>query len=153
MTDGGLQQFCTFRVAHMHWGVEVERVQEVMLFQEMTRVPLMPEEVRGLINLRGQIVKAIDLRRRMGLPPAETGGDPLNVVLKTPDGAVALLVDDIGDVVTTYQDRQEKVPANMRHPVGELARGVHKLDGKLLLVLDAQKVQEPCGTVPGELVG
>ena len=86
-------QFSTFFVADLFFGVDVLRVQEVLRFQQMTRVPQAPEVIEGLINLRGQIVTAIDMRRRLRLPPR--GGDqtPMNIVVRTEDGAVSLLVD------------------------------------------------------------
>ncbi|HEY9073267.1 MAG TPA: chemotaxis protein CheW, partial [Desulfobaccales bacterium] len=93
----GKKQFSTFVVDHLLFGVEVEKVQEVIRYQEMTRVPLAPPVVKGLINLRGQIVTAIDLRRRLGLRERATADLPMNVVIRHDDGAVSLLVDEIGD--------------------------------------------------------
>jgi purine-binding chemotaxis protein CheW len=101
------QQFCTFFLDSLFLGVEVQRVQEVLRQQEMTQVPLAPAVVRGLINLRGQIVTAIDLRRRLELPSAPARTPAMNVVVRTDDGAVSLLVDEIGDVIkfrmTTFE--------------------------------------------------
>src|SRR5262245_46446739 len=91
------RQFSTFFLDDLYLGVEVLRVQELIRFQEMTRVPLASPVVRGLINLRGQIVTAIDLRRQFGLPTAPADRDPMNVVVRTDDTAVSLLVDEIGD--------------------------------------------------------
>src|SRR3954454_4627156 len=93
-------QYCTFYLDGSYFGLDVLHVQEVIRHQEMTRVPLAPPVVRGLINLRGQIVTALDLRRRLELPdrPADQP-PPVNVVVRTDDGAVSLLVDDIGDVL------------------------------------------------------
>src|SRR5580698_9899881 len=91
-------QFSTLFVADLFFGVDVLRVQEVLRFQEMTRVPQAPGVIEGLINLRGQIVTAIDMRRRLGLPLRGEGHAPMNMVVRTEDGAVSLLVDEIGDV-------------------------------------------------------
>jgi purine-binding chemotaxis protein CheW len=104
------QQFCTFFLDSLFLGVEVQRVQEVLRQQAMTQVPLAPPVVRGLINLRGQIVTAIDLRRRLDL--RERGADEvaMNVVVRTDDGAVSLLVDDIGDVLNVPMDTFEPRP-------------------------------------------
>src|SRR5947209_10999500 len=93
------RQYCTFTVDGHHFGVDVLKVQEIIRYQEMTRVPLAHPVVRGLINLRGQIVTAIDLRRRLDLPDRPPDQLPVNVVVKTDDGAVSLLVDEIGDVL------------------------------------------------------
>src|ERR1700746_2142964 len=90
---------CTFILDGLYFGVDVLKVQEIIRYQEMTRVPLAPPVVRGLINLRGQIVTAIDLRRRLELTDRPADQLPINVVVHTDDGAVSLLVDEIGDVL------------------------------------------------------
>ena len=92
-------QLCTFFVGDYHFGVDVLQVQEVLRFHEMTAVPLAPPVVRGLINLRGQIVTALDLRHRLGLQPAAPHVEHANVIVRTHDGAVSLLVDEVGDVI------------------------------------------------------
>src|SRR4051794_28626709 len=93
------RQYCTFFLDEHYFGIDVLKVQEIIRFQQMTRVPLAPPAVRGLINLRGQIVMGIDLRRRLGLQGAAAEATPVNIVVRTDDGAVSLLVDEIGDVV------------------------------------------------------
>jgi purine-binding chemotaxis protein CheW len=134
MTDG--RQFSTFVVDGYLFGVPVIHVQEVIRHQEMTSVPLSPETVGGLINLRGQIVMAIDLRRRLDFPPRADGELPMNVVVKTEDGAVSLLVDKIGDVVEIDDDRFEVPPDTLQGVARDLIDGVYKLDEGLLLSLD-----------------
>jgi purine-binding chemotaxis protein CheW len=134
------RQFCTFYLDRALFGVEVHKVQEVLRDQEMTPVPLAPEVVRGLINLRGQIVTAIDLRRRLGRGPRESGGRSMNVVLRTEEGAVSLLVDEIGDVVEVDDSVLERPPENLRGVSRELISRVAKLERELLLLLDTDKV-------------
>src|SRR5438445_13850572 len=92
-------QLCTFYLDGLRFGVDVQKVQEVVPYQEMTRVPLAPPTVRGLLNLRGQIVTGIDLRRRLELPERGAGALPLNVVLRGEDSPVSFLVDDVGEVI------------------------------------------------------
>lgn len=133
-------QFATFFLDTLHLGVEVPCVQEVIRFQQMTRVPLSPPVVEGLINLRGQIVTAIDLRRRLGLPPRPTGRQPMNIVVRTAEGAVSLLVDEIGDVVEADPRLFEPVPHTVRGPAAEVVQAVYKQPDRLLLVLDVAKV-------------
>jgi purine-binding chemotaxis protein CheW len=135
----GPHQFCTFLLGGQHFGVDVLRVQEVIRPQEMTRVPLAPAVVRGLINLRGQIVTAIDLRRRLELPDRPAGQQPVNVVVQTDDGAVSLLVDEIGDVLEVPADAFEPPPETLRGAARELIRGAYKLDCRLLLILDTDR--------------
>ena len=134
-----LRQYCTFYLDDLFFGVEVERVQEVLRFQEMTSVPLAPGVVEGLINLRGQIVTALDMREQLELPARPDGRLPMNVVLRTDNGAVSLLVDDIGDVLEVDEDSFEVPPKTLAGSARELIRGAYKLDNRLLLVLDADR--------------
>jgi purine-binding chemotaxis protein CheW len=135
-----MTQFCTFTLAGQLFGIDVGEVQEVVLPQEMTRVPLAPAIVRGLINLRGQIVMAIDLRKRLGLPPRKVGEQPINLVARSEHGAVSFLIDEIRDVVTVDDSRREATPDTVRQAIREVVRGVYKLEGRLLLVLDKERV-------------
>jgi purine-binding chemotaxis protein CheW len=132
-------QLSTFFVADLFFGVDVLRVQEVLRFQQMTRVPQAPEVIEGLINLRGQIVTAIDLRRRLGLPPRAGGQVPTNMVIRTDDGAVSLLVDEIGDVLDVDAATYERPPENLDPAAREIIHGVYKLKDRLLLVLDTER--------------
>ena len=132
------RQFSTFHVGGLFFGIEVRKVQEVLRYQEMTHVPLAPPEIEGLINLRGQIVTALDMRRRLGLSPAGQGAMPMNMVIRPEDGAVSLLVDEIGDVLEVPANSYEPAPENMPATQKELVEGVYKLEGRLLLVLKAE---------------
>src|SRR5271163_1577491 len=107
-------QLCTFMLDGLYFGVDVQKVQEVICYQEMTRVPLAPPVVRGLINLRGQIVTAIDMRRRLDLPALPEGKLPMNVVIRTDGGPVSLLVDEIGDVMEVDSASYERPPETLR---------------------------------------
>jgi purine-binding chemotaxis protein CheW len=133
------RQYCTFYVDGHYFGLDVLQVQEVIRSQEMTRVPLAPPAVRGLINLRGQIVTAIDLRRRLEFPDRPADRPPVNVVVQTDDGAVSLLVDEIGDVLEAPEQAFERPPETLRGLARELIRGAYKLEGGLLLILDAAR--------------
>lgn len=132
------QQFCTFFLKDQFFGVPVQKVQEVIRYQEMTRVPLVPQVIRGLINLRGQIVMAVDLRQRFGMEPRPDSDLPMNVVVRTDDGAVSFLVDEIGDVLEVDDESFEGPPATLLGQARELVRGVYKLQERLLLVLDTE---------------
>jgi purine-binding chemotaxis protein CheW len=132
-------QFSTFFVSDLFFGVDVLRVQEVLRFQQMTYVPRAPKVIEGLINLRGQIVTAIDLRRRLGLPPRAVDQMPMNMVVRTDDGAVSLLVDEIGDVLDMDAATYERPPENLDPAAQEIICGVYKLKDRLLLVLDTEK--------------
>jgi len=132
-------QFCTFYLDNLLFGVELTHVQEVIRYLEMTRVPLAPGVVSGLINLRGQIVTAIDLRSRLEIAPRGAGALPMNVVVRSEDGAVSLLVDEIGDVVEVEESTFEPPPETLRGLVRTVILGVHKLNDRLMHVLDTEK--------------
>lgn len=133
------KQFCTFYVNDTLFGVEVLDVQEVLRYQDMTEVPLAASEIRGLINLRGQIITAIDLRNRMKLPPREDNQKPMNVVIRINNEVISFLVDTIGDVLEVNEEIFEKSPHTVDDSTRELVSGVYKLKGNLLMVLDAAK--------------
>jgi purine-binding chemotaxis protein CheW len=133
------QQFCTFFLQNQFFGVPVHEVQEVIRYKEMTRVPLVPPVIRGLINLRGQIVMALDLRQRLGMERRADSELPMNVVVRTDDGAVSLLVDEIGDVLEADEEHFERPPETLQGQARELVRGVYKLQERLMLVLDTAR--------------
>jgi len=133
------QQLCTFYLDGLFFGVEVQKVQEVIRYQEMTPIPLASHVVQGLINLRGQIVTAVDLRRRLELKERQADKLPMNVVIRTDDGPVSLLVDEIGDVVEVEAEAFERPPETLRGVARELIRGAYKLKDRLLLSLDSDR--------------
>ncbi len=133
-------QFCTFYLEKLFFGIEVEKVQEIIRYQKITHVPLSSPEVAGLINLRSQIVTAIDLRRRLNLTDDKMEKSPLNVVVRFEDETISLLVDEVGDVIDVSQDNFEPPPETLRGKVRKLIRGAYKLEKQLLLILDVEKV-------------
>jgi len=144
------QQFCTFMLDGYLFGVPVPQVQEVIRHQPMTPIPLAPGAVEGLINLRGQIVVAIDLRRRLGLENRPPGKLPMNVVVRSADSVVSLLADEIGDVIEVEESTFEQPPETLRGAVRFMILGVHKLEGRLLHLLDTD--QACLATGPGDAV-
>lgn len=134
------KQFCTFYLGQQCFGLDVLKVQEIVRHQPLTRVPLAHPMVRGLINLRGQIVTAIDLRCRLDLPRLADDLEPVNIVVETDDGAVSLLVDEIGDVLEVTPEQFERPPATLQGPARDLVRGAYKLSDRLLVILDTDLV-------------
>lgn len=134
------RQFCTFYLDNHCFGIDVLEVQEVFRYQEMTRVPLASNVVSGLINLRGQIITAINLRLCLGIPSHSEDKLPMNVVVHILDDVVSLLVDDIGDVIEVNDEIYEAAPDTLQANLREIVRGVYKLPGNLMLVLDTHKV-------------
>ena len=133
------KQFCTFLLDGLLFGVEVQEVQEVIRYQKVTHVPLAPPVIQGLINLRGQIVTAIDLRARLELRPLPEDRRPMNVVVRTGEDVISLLVDEIGDVVNVQEETFERPPETLTGLSRQLIRGAYKLEDRLLLNLDTQK--------------
>lgn len=140
MTDPS--QYCTFWVDGLFFGVAVSGVQEVLRYQQLTAVPSAPEAIQGLINLRGQIVTALDLRTRLGLPPRPVDALPMNVIVRSRGEVVSLLVDDIGDVIDTGGLELEPAPANVPSIIQDVVTGVLALPDAILLVLDADRAAD-----------
>ena len=139
------RQYATFRVHDLFLGIEVDSVQEIIRQQKMTVVPLAPSVIEGLINLRGQIVIAIDARRSLGLPPWQGEDTRANIVVRSEDGAVSLLVDDIDDVMDVPLDARSPVPDNMPAEQRDLIECVYNLKQELMLVVHtANLLQVAC---------
>ncbi|WP_308123828.1 chemotaxis protein CheW [Modestobacter marinus] len=132
-------QLATFWLDGDLFGVEVEHVQEVLRSQGITRVPLAPPAVAGLINLRGQVVTAIELRERLGRKPRPEGQEAVVIVVRLHGEAVSLLVDSIADVVDVNVRDFEAPPDTLDGAGRELIRGAYKLAGQLLLALDVNR--------------
>jgi len=134
----GPSKLCTFTVGDLTFGEDVGEVQEVIRFQRLTPVPLADHALRGLINLRGHVVPAIDLRRKLHLSDRQDHL-PINIVIRTDDGLVSLLVDEILDVVEVDPDNYEPHPETVCGPVWQLIDSIYKLPERLLLVLDIER--------------
>jgi purine-binding chemotaxis protein CheW len=127
---------CSFMAGGLLCGLPVEEVQEVLLDTRVTPVPRAHPAVSGLINIRGVIVPALDLRRRLQLAPRTGADEPMHVVMLTGSGPVSLLVDAIQDVTDVPRALLAPPPDNLHGVAREFVRGVLKLDGALLLLLD-----------------
>lgn len=129
----------TFALDGRRYGVAVDAVQEVLRGQPRTRVPLAPATVAGLINLRGQVLTAIDLREQLGLPAYSGEEEPMLVVIRVAGEPVALLVDSIGSVVDVDADQFESPPDTLTGIARDLILGAYKLQDQLLLALDVDR--------------
>jgi len=134
--------FASCRVGHLLVGVAVNAVQEVTASAELTAVPLAPPMVSGLLNLRGQIVTAIDLRRSLLLAERPANEAPITLILRAESGSVGLLVDAVGDVLNVSDDDFEAPPSTLRGQLRDVITGAYKLDRGLLLVLDTERIVE-----------
>ncbi len=129
-------EFVTFRVQDQWLGVPVELVQEVLLPQRLAMVPLSPAEVAGFLNLRGQIVTAVDLRTRLDMPGESDLAQQMNVVVRHDHELFSLLVDEVGDVLALAVEAVEGVPATLDAHWRGVSRGIVRREADLLVVLD-----------------
>jgi purine-binding chemotaxis protein CheW len=135
------KQYCTFAVGPLLIGLEAERVREILFDQELTPVPLAPPSVAGILNLRGEIMTAIDARRRLGL--AEDGDDgeaaSVHAIITTEGEAVSLIVDAEREVVELDPDTAQHAPETIRAELRKVVEAIYELGGTLLLALDADR--------------
>lgn len=140
MSSTGIRQFCTFLIDGVMYGIAVEHVQEIIRHLPTTRIPLAPDSVAGLINLRGQIVPAIDVRRCIGAAARTGDALPTNVVVNAADGTVSFLVDDVGDVLEVSEADYEPPPEHLRGNRRHLLEGVYKLESGLMTVVAIEEL-------------
>jgi purine-binding chemotaxis protein CheW len=138
--DAAAQVFLTLTVADTLCGVPVLSVRDVLTAQAITRIPLAPAEVAGSLNLRGRIVTAIDLRRRLGLPPRAGDAAGMSVVVERDGELYSLLVDEVGDVVPLPRTGRAAKPPTLDPLWREVAADVHRLEDRLVILLDVERV-------------
>ncbi len=135
-------QVCSFRVGSLLFGVDVSAVREVLRHQEVNRVPLAPPSVSGLINLRGEIVMAVDVAHRLNIASSAAPLEQENIVLVLQGDVVSLQVDRVGDVLELKAHARHPPPANISPNLQHYLASVAAVDDELLLLLDAQRVAD-----------
>jgi purine-binding chemotaxis protein CheW len=138
--DQASEGFVTVVTGGQLFGLRLERVRDVFVPRGLSQVPLAPPEVAGLLNLRGRIVTAIDLRRRLGLPPRTDGGTPVAVGIEERGELYGVIVDRVGDVLRLKRSSYDPNPVNLDQRWAKVCAGVHRLDHGLMVVLDVDKV-------------
>jgi purine-binding chemotaxis protein CheW len=133
-------EFITVSVANQLLGLPINRVHDVFVVSEMTKVPLSQSEIAGLLNLRGRVVTAVSLRSRLGLADAERTGRRMAVGLENHGEAYGLLVDEVGEVLKLDPDEMQPNPVHMDRRWVSLSQGVHQLQEELMIVLDVDAV-------------
>ena len=128
--------YVTVFVGETMFGLTIDRVHDVFVPAGITPVPLAPKEIVGLLNLRGRVVTALCLRRRLGIPAREAGAAEMAIGLEQAGETFALIVDGVGEVLKLGADTQEPVPINLDARWRDISLGVHRLDGRLLVILD-----------------
>lgn len=129
-------QLSTFEVAGQLLGINVLDVQDVLNPMEIANVPLSGNEVAGLLNLRGRIVTAIDMRQKLGLDAFEDRAKCMSIVVEKDQELYSLIVDKVGDVINIPASKFEANPPNLKPVWAELSSGVYRLEGKIMLVID-----------------
>ena len=129
-------EFVTMSVDGQLFGIPVLLVQDALKAQTITRIPLASREVAGALNLRGRIVTAIDVRRRLGLPDRPSDQPGMNIVVEHAGDLYSLIVDSVGEVLTMDADTFERNPATLDAQWKAFCKGIYRLDGSLLLILD-----------------
>jgi purine-binding chemotaxis protein CheW len=141
-SEGSITEYVTAMIGGQLFGMPISRVQDVFIPELMTRVPLASSDVAGVLNLRGRIVTAIDMRSRLGLPRREGGRPPMAVGVDLRGESYGLLIDAVGEVLKLADDSREVNPVNLDPRMAKMASGIHRLDGQLMVVLDVDRVLE-----------
>lgn len=141
----GTTEFVTVTIGAQLFGLPIHRVQDVFRIDRITSVPLAHDDIAGVLNLRGRIVTAIDMRRRLGLASGERKGSPMAVGTEFKGESFGLIIDEVGEVMRLNVTDGETNPANLDARWARVAAGVHRLDGRLLVILDIDRVLELSG--------
>ena len=141
MTDNlQLTEYVTFATGGQLFGVPIARVQEVFRPGRITRVPLAGPQIAGVLNLRGRIVTAVDMRSRLSLE-ARDGGEPAMAIgIESRGESFGLLVDALGEVLKLADGERESNPVNLDRKLARVSAGVYRLESQLLVVLDVERV-------------
>ena len=140
--ESAITEYVTTMIGGQLFGLPISRVQDVFMPERLTRVPLASNDVAGVLNLRGRIVTAIDMRARLGLPKERPIGRRWLSVSNCAAKSYGLLIDSIGEVMKLPDEGREVNPANLDPRMTEMSAGVHRLDGQLMVVLDVERVLE-----------
>lgn len=134
--------YLTVMIADQRFGIPVLQIQDVLRKQAVTHVPLAPPEVAGLLNLRGRIVTAINVRKRLGIDPAEDNDREMSVVVEYGNELFSLIIDSVGDVLTLKNNQIEKNPSTLDPTWRDVSTGIFQLDSQLLVIMDVSKLLE-----------
>jgi purine-binding chemotaxis protein CheW len=133
-------EYVTVMIGGQLFGLPISRVQDVFMPDRITRVPLSAPEIAGVLNLRGRIVTAIDMRRRLGLPPRSDDKPSMAVGIELKGESYGLLIDTVGEVMKLGEETREPNPVNLYGRLARVSGGVHRLDGQLMVILDVDHV-------------
>jgi len=135
-----LIEYVTVFIGGQLFGLPISRVQDMFMPERITRVPLAPPEIAGVLNLRGRIVTTVDMRRRLGLPPRDDNKPSMAVGIELKGESYGLLIDTVGEVMKLGEATLEPNPVNLDPRLARVSAGVHRLDGQLMVILDVDYV-------------
>ena len=136
----GTAEYVTVMLGGQLFGLPISRVQDVFMPERLTRVPLAPPEVAGVLNLRGRIVTAIDMRGRLALPQRDDKRPPMAIGIECKGESYGLVIDAVGEVVTLDESAREPNPVNLDAALARISAGIHRLERQLLVILDVDRV-------------
>jgi purine-binding chemotaxis protein CheW len=138
--EGSVTEYVTAVIGGQLFGLPISRVQDVFMPERLTRVPLASADVEGVLNLRGRIVTAINMRSRLGLDKRCDARASMAVGVDLRGESYGLLIDEIGEVMKLPDAGCEANPVNLDPRMAKMSGGVHRLDGRLMVVLDVDRV-------------
>lgn len=140
------KDFLTVEIADQRFGIPILQIQDVLKGQAITKIPLAPEEIAGSLNLRGRIVTAIDVRRRLDIKDTTDLSKSMSVVVEHDNELFSLIIDKVGDVLRLHNNQFEKNPATLDPVWREISMGIYRLQGELLVILDIPKLIDTVNT-------
>lgn len=140
--DAATRDYITVTIGNQLFGLPIERVHDVFRLTGMTPVPLARREIAGVLNMRGRIVTAIDMRRRLDIPDAEMNDSPMAVGIEYRGESYGLVIDEVGDVLRLPISGIEPNPVNLDPRWVRVSGGVQRLEGRLLVILDVERILE-----------
>ena len=146
--DDGVTEYVTVMLDGQLFGLPIARVQDVFMPDRLTRVPLAPPEIAGVLNLRGRIVTAVDLRVRLGMAARSDGRPPMAVGIELKGESYGLLIDAVGEVMKLANSTREANPVNLDPRLARVSAGVHRLEGQLMVILDVGRVLDMTAADP-----
>jgi purine-binding chemotaxis protein CheW len=138
--ERGTKEYVTAMIGGQLFGLPILRVQDVFMPERLTRVPLAPPEIAGVLNLRGRIVTLIDMRRRLGIESRKDDGPSMAIGVESRAESYGLLIDNVGEVLKLDDETREPNPINLDPRWARVSVGIHRLEGQLLMVVDVERV-------------
>ncbi len=141
-TDNDSKDYLTITIAGQRFGIPILQVQDVLREQTVTYIPLAPEEIAGSLNLRGRIVTAIDVRKRLGLPDKDGDEPSMSIVVEYNDELFSLIIDSVGDVLRFKDKYYENNPGTLDPIWRDISTGIYQLEEELLIIMDVARLLE-----------